>query len=144
VAKKKPLRFTFRARKGWCVPRGGCWWATKPLCLAFERRCVSRWWWCQTDGSGGQKSPSVLLLNEEGVVVGKRAPPSRVRAKIPPSPSRWFSCAGHVGNGGGVGGKGLTLSQRKGRPSPSRCSSSCFEQRRGLWWPRFSSISRFE
>jgi len=57
---------------------------------------IERWWWCQTDGGGGQKSPSVLHLNEEGVVVGKRAPPSRVRATIPPPPSRWFGCAGHV------------------------------------------------
>jgi len=45
---------------------------------------IERWWWCQTDGSGGQKSPSVLHLNEEGVVVGKRAPPSCIRAMIPP------------------------------------------------------------
>jgi len=45
---------------------------------------VERWWWCQTAGGCGQKSPSVLHLNEEGVVVGKRAPPSRVRATISP------------------------------------------------------------
>ena len=57
---------------------------------------IERWWWCQTDSGGGKKSPSVLHLNEEGVVVGKRAPPSRVRATIPPPPSRWFGCAGHV------------------------------------------------
>ena len=154
------------------VSNGGWWWPKKsPSVSHFERGrggvcreedvggqqnpsvshssaggvvCIERWWWCQTDGGGGQKSPSVLHLNEEGVVVGKRAPLSHVRATIPPPPSRWFGCAGHIGSGGGVGGKGLTLSQQKGRPSPSRCSSSCFEQGRGLWWPRFSSISCFE
>ena len=45
---------------------------------------VERWWWCQMASGCGQKSPSVLHLNEEGVVVGKRAPPSRVRATISP------------------------------------------------------------
>ena len=54
---------------------------------------IERWWWCQTDGGGGQKSPSVLHLNEEGVVVGKRAPPSRVRATIPPPLHRVGSVA---------------------------------------------------
>ena len=77
---------------------------------------VERWWWCQTEG---QKKP-LRLAFERGRGGGQKIP-SILRSShdFPPSPSHWFGCAGHVGSGGGVGGKGLTLSQRK-RSSPSR------------------------
>src|SRR6266545_2125394 len=58
-----------REREGWW------WWAKEPLHLAFERgrgcwRAVAR-----------QQGPSISRSSEEGLVVGNKAPPSRIRAR---------------------------------------------------------------